>query len=219
MCVASGMPFVDLAQGPVNCANSAGRVRSISSRIWHGQHAPGPRVSALAKAAAARVLGLVGRVQSLGAFEDIEIERDLRDGLPELLASFARPRLEWYGCRGAFFHNDAHYDGVLFGIWSILGPARDVVFPRIDYRVSSTIGSMVVFDPFEPHGVLVAGALSYRADDYEGAEPSVFLGFEIALGNEVRDAFAIAPAQERGPTLSSRIAINPENGDFTSASA
>ena len=162
--------------------------------------------------------GPAGRVQSLGAFEDLEIERDLRDGLPELFASFARPRLEWYGCQGAFFHNDAHYDGVLFGIWSILGPARDVVFPRIDCRLSSAVGNMVVFDPFEPHGVLATDALSYRAEDYEDAAPSVFLGFEVALTNEVRDAFGIAVPQERGPTLSSRIAINPENGDFTSTS-
>ncbi|HUL63844.1 MAG TPA: hypothetical protein VLW55_04445 [Burkholderiaceae bacterium] len=160
-----------------------------------------------------------GRVESLGTFEDIEIERELRQGLPESLASFARSRLEWYGCRGAFFHNDAHYDGVLFGIWSILGPARDVVFPRLDCRLSSAVGSMAVFDPFEPHGVLDAAAVTYRAEDYEGAKPSVFLGFEITLSAEVREAFGIAPAHERGLTLSSRIAINPENGDFTAAGA
>lgn len=209
------MPFVNLARAPVNCVGNAGSARSIASQLWHGEHAPGSKVSALAEAAAARMRGPIGRVESLGAFEDIDVQHDLWQGLPELLTSFARSRLEWYGCRGAFFHNDAHYDGVLFGIWSIRGPARDVVFPRIDCRLSSAIGSMVVFDPFEPHGVLDAAALSYRAEDYESAQPNVFLGFEIALSAEVRQAFGIAPAQERSPTLSSRIAINPENGDFT----
>ena len=213
------MPFVDLARAPLNCAGSAGSARSIASRLWRGERAPRSKVSALAESAAARMRGQVGRVESLGAFEDIEVERDLRHGLPEVFASFLRSRLEWYGCRGAFFHNDAHYDGVLFGIWSILGPARVVVFPRVDCRLSSAVGEMAVFDPFEPHGVLDATALSYRAQDYEGARASVFLGFEIELSAEVRDAFGIASAQERSPTLSSRIAINPENGDFTAASA
>jgi len=213
------MPFVNLAQAPVNCAGSAGPLRSIASRLWLGHHAPASSVSTYALAAAARMRGPVGRVESLGAFEDIEIEHALHQGLPESLASCLRSRLEWYGCRGAFFHNDAHYDGVLFGIWSILGPARDVVFPRIDCRLSSAIGSMMIFDPFEPHGVLDAAALSYRAEHYEGATPSVFLGFEIELSAGVREAFGVAPAQERGPALSSRIAINPENGDFTAASA
>jgi hypothetical protein len=173
----------------------------------------------LGEAAAAGMRGPVGRVESLGGFEDTEVEHELRRGLPEIFVSFARSRLEWYACRGAFFHNDAHYDGVLFGIWSILGPARDIVFPRIGCRLSSAVGEMVVFDPFEPHGVLDAAALSYRAQDYEGTEPSVFLGFEIELSAQVRDAFGIAPARERVPTLSSRIAINPENGDFTAAGA
>jgi len=120
--------------------------------------------------------------------------------------------MEWYGCRGAFFHNDAHYDGVLFGVWSVAGPQRELVFPRLDRRLPARIGSIVVFDPFEPHAVLDTGAVRYCRDDYEAAQANLFLGFEIALTPKVRNAFGIEAAQANVPTLSSRIAINPETG-------
>jgi len=156
--------------------------------------------------------GPAGRVESLGAFEDPVLERELKGVLPEPLATAVKRRMEWYGCRGAFFHNDAHYDGVLFGVWSIAGPPRDLVFPRLDCRLPARIGSIVVFDPFEPHAVLDAGAERYCRGDYEGAQANLFLGFEIALTPEVRNAFGIEPAHAHVPTLSSRIAINPETG-------
>lgn len=127
--------------------------------------------------------------------------------------------MEWYGCRGAFFHNDAHYDSVLFGVWALSGPERDLVFPRIDCRLSAAVGKIVVFDPFEPHAVLAAGEARYRSEDYENGAPNLFLGFEVALTSEVRATFGIGPAHTNAPTLSSRVAINPETGSFTTAGA
>jgi len=158
-------------------------------------------------------------VESAGSFEDSAIYGILRRALPESFAAFTKLRFEWYGCRGAFFHNDAHYDGVLFGVWSVVGPPREVVFPRIKRRLSADVGAIVVFDPYEPHGLLDPGSDLYRARDYEGSQPSLFLGFEVTLSLQVRDAFGVGPARGRGSMLSSRIAINPETGDFATSIA
>ena len=78
----------------------------------------------------------------------------------------AAPTFEWYVCRGAFFHTDAHYANVLFGVWYIDGPPVDLVFPRIRRRVARAPGFIDVFDPFEVHGVLHPGVSEYRAADY-----------------------------------------------------
>jgi len=178
---------------------------------------PDAALIALARAAALRLNGPVGRVESAGVFEDAELQGELRRAIPASCAAFAKPRLEWYGCRGAFFHNDAHFDDVLFGVWSLVGPPRELVFPRVNRRLSACIGSIVVFDPCEPHGLLDAEAITYRAADYEVSEPNLFLGFEVALSVQVRETFGVTQASGQGPTLSSRVAINPETGDFTTS--
>ena len=210
------MPFVEIAHPHVDCAG-AGNARSLASRLWHAQSPPEAELAALARAAALRLNGPVGRVESGGTFESADIQRAVRRALLDSLADFMKPRMEWYGCRGAFFHNDAHFDDVLFGVWSLAGPPRELVFPRIKRRLSAGIGSIVVFDPYEPHGVLDAGATTYRAADYEASEPNLFLGFEVALSAQVREAFGVESASWRGPTLSSRVAINPETGELATS--
>jgi hypothetical protein len=167
---------------------------------------------AAAHAVPAKLAGATGRVESGGAFVDPAIELELRAALPAQWTRFARAQMEWYACRGAFFHNDAHYDGVLFGVWSVAGPPRQLTFPRIGCRLPASIGSIVVFDPFEPHAVLDAGAATYRREDYELATSNLFLGFEVELVPEVREAFGIGAVREGAATLSSRVAINPETG-------
>jgi hypothetical protein len=161
--------------------------------------------------------GRPGKVESAGAFTSEETIRELRAALPDSIASHVTPRLEWYGCRGAFFHNDAHFGRVLFGIWSLHGPDRDVVFPRIGHRFSTSGGTLIVFDPFEPHAVLDRGASTYRREDYERALPNLFLGFELELNPETHRLFGTGPAREGLPVLSSRIAINPETGALATA--
>jgi hypothetical protein len=62
--------------------------------------------------------------------------------------------------------------------------ARSVPFP-------ATTGSLVVFDPFEPHAILESTAIRYNPDDYQGTERNLFLGFEITLAPAVRTVFGI----------------------------
>ena len=213
------MPFFDSSARPANGASAGGTARSLASRLWYADSPAGSVLQDGARAALTRIQGPVGRVESAGDLEDEGVGVALRRALAQPFAVFTRPRMEWYGCRGAFFHNDAHYDGVLFGVWTLCGPDRDLVFPRIDCRISATVGTIVVFDPFEPHGVLAVGESRYCARDYQDSEPNLFLGFEIALTPEVRAMFGIGPAYEDAPTLSSRVAINPETGGFTTAGA
>jgi hypothetical protein len=211
------MPYLDCAQPFADCAGPNGLTRSLAARLWHADRAPSAGLRARTALARLGLTGAIGRVESAGPFEDAALERELKTALPDLIAAAVRTSMEWYGCRGAFFHNDAHYEGVLFGVWSIAGPARELVFPRIDRRLNAAVGSIVIFDPVEPHAVLDPQAARYRREDYETAEPNVFLGFEVALSPEVRDAFGIGPARGSSMPLSSRIAVNPETGALVRA--
>lgn len=152
-----------------------------------------------------------GRVVCGGAFELTEARAALAAALGPILAPGLRPTLEWYACRGAFFHNDAHYADVLFGAWCVAGPPREIVFPRLRLRAAAAPTDWVVFDPFEPHAVLDPGEWTYGRARYADAPPSVFAGFEIELNEATRAAFAIVP-EAQGIELSSRTRINAETG-------
>lgn len=208
------MPFVVLPAPPADCAGQTGPTRSIATRLWFGERSPGTPLRAAADEARARLAGPIGRVESGGRFEHAGIESELKAALPPAVAAATRSSMEWYGCAGAFFHNDAHYDGVLFGVWSIAGPVRELVFSRVGQRVSAAVGSLVIFDPYEPHAVLDAGATAYRREDYVGGQANLFLGFEVELSAATRDLFGIGPALGGRVALSSRVAINPETGSF-----
>jgi hypothetical protein len=153
-----------------------------------------------------------GRVVGLGRFEDRSVHAALAAALPMPLRQSLRARFEWYACRGAFFHNDAHYGNVLFGAWCAGGPRREIVFSRSGVRVPAGAGDWVVFDPFEPHAVLDTGAARYSREAYANADVSLFIGFELDLDEAVRRAFGIAPAAPCATVLASHVAVNAETG-------
>jgi hypothetical protein len=175
--------------------------------VAHGRADP-PAIEAPAQPALA-----VGRVQSAGTWTDAHVRTALADLLGTPLAAALRPAFEWYLCRGAFFHNDAHYDGVLFGVWCVCGPPADLVFPRARLRLDASPGCAAVFDPFEIHGVLAPGRLRYAAEDYDRAAPSVFIGFELTLDEAVARAFRVPPTAD-GRTVSSATRIDAVTGAF-----
>lgn len=213
------MTYVDCARLPANCQGPGEPPRAMASLLWHGNAVPPGAVVAAARAAASRMDDRPGKVQSSGGFEEPNFAALIRRILPSPLSEFLRTSTEWYGCRGAFFHNDAHYDGVLFGVWCVLGPPRDLVFPRVKARLPAVVGHLAVFDPFEPHAVLRPGAETYRSEDYETGEASVFLGFEVSLTPPVRAAFGIAEPHPGAATFSSRIAIHPATGSTATSGA
>jgi hypothetical protein len=188
-------------QAPPLLARSAGKMRPLARRFAQGQRPP--PLALAERAARLETDGAQGRVHSGGTFADEAAHAELADALGDLGGAL-RPRFEWYWCRGAFFHSDAHYADVLFGVWAVSGPPADVVFARSAQRVEVKPGTIVVFDPFEVHGVLARGAVRYEASDYRASDqPSIFAGFEIALdeaslerfgGVQVADAHIISSA-------------------------
>jgi len=198
---------VPLAGAPAICRCAGAGDRGSAARLLIGTLPPPlvPLPDAIAVVAP-------GRVHGLGGFADARIHATLAAALPAALRNSLRSEFEWYACRGAFFHNDAHFGGVLFGAWCLAGPPREIVFARANARCPAGPGDWVAFDPFEPHAVLESGASRYRRDRYEGAPISLFLGFELELDEPVRQAFAIGPAPTAGAVLASSVAINAETG-------
>lgn len=208
------MHFVSHAGAPLSCLEAAGTTRSIADKLAFGHCAADSALQTRA-----RDLGdptsIAGRVYSGGAWRDGAAHAQLAAVLGETLGSALRADFEWYCCRAAFFHNDAHYEGRLFGTWCIAGPALELVFPRAAVRLPGAPDAVTVFDPFEVHGILAPGAQYFYATDYEEIEPSLMLGFELDLTPQVAMAFGIKPGAA-GRVISSRTRIDASSGAFES---
>jgi hypothetical protein len=202
--------YTDLDAPPL-LAQSGSVLRPVARRVFQSFRAP---PSDLAQRA---TLGFgsapeVGRVHSAGTWSDSSVHQDISTALDPELAGALRPRFEWYLCRGAFFHTDAHFADVLFGVWYVAGPPAEIVFPRAGLRIAVVPGTLVVFDPFEVHGVLRPGTAVYRADDYLDAETSVFVGFEVDLMDPVREHFGMSGGPADGRVVSSSTRVSASIG-------
>jgi hypothetical protein len=206
--------FVESRIEPVRCEPESGDEppRSSARRIWHRHITPQPWLAQAAAIFSCGVAAAPGRVHEGDGAPPAETLEAVAQLMPPAWRSALAPRLQWYACRGAFFHHDAHFSRVLFGAWCVGGPPREIVYPRLSLRLAAQPGDVVVFDPFEPHGVLDPGETTYRRERYLDAEPSVFVGFELALGAPIEQDFSIGSAPSGGPRLSSRTPINAETG-------
>lgn len=194
--------------------SAAGIARSIARAIAVGDRTPDAVLSARAHDIAGGDCA-IGKVHARGMWQESVVQTQLAEALGGALAPALRADFEWYYCRGAFFHNDAHYDARLFGVWYVFGPPVELVFPRATVRLGVGPGSIVVFDPFEVHGVLAPGRSSYAATDYQSADASVFLGFELDITPVIADAFDIHDGLD-GPVISSRTRISAASGAIES---
>ncbi len=207
------MQFIAHTASTLSCFDASGSTRSIASKIAFNCCLPDDSLEA--RANEERHAADAGRVYSSGVWRDAGAQRRLVDALGPALAGGLHDDFEWYRCRGAFFHNDAHYDNRLFGVWCISGPPADLVFPRASLRIDITPGNIAVFDPFEVHGILLRDATHFSATDYEAVAATVLLGFELDLTAEIAAAFGIA-AGINGPMISSRTRISAATGAFDS---
>ena len=191
---------------------AAGFARSLALRAFSAVcPVPGSLVHEAAQLAK-RVPSQPGRVHQMGPFFDKLAHGSLSDCLPQELAAAMRGQFEWYGCRAAGFHTDAHYDAVLFGAWCLAGPDRELVFGRCGKRLPCGVGSLVIFDPFEPHAVLDPGQARYERDRYLDAPASLLLAFELDLLPAVRRQFGIGDAVAGCRAVSSATPVNAETG-------
>lgn len=206
------MEFLTIDAPPL-LAGSAPSLRPVARRLAHAYGSPSAQLAR--RASAVEVADpLVGRVQSGGTWSDAAVNTRIAELLGTPLRHALRQGFEWYVCRGAFFHTDAHYASVLFGVWYIVGPPVDLVFPRIGRRVAARPGSLTIFDPFEVHGVLTPGAIEYRAADYVDCAPSVFVGFELDLDEAVASSFDIAAHAGDARLISSATRVVAATGAF-----
>jgi hypothetical protein len=84
-------------------------------------------------------------------------------------------------CRAAPYHNDiAGFGDSLFCIvWAEEAAGLELVFPELEHRVNLALGTIVVFDPGQPHGVLKAGLKHYRAQDYRNLPAQSFISLDF----------------------------------------
>ena len=190
--------------------SAAGIARSIARAIAFGECTPDAALFTHAQSIGGGD-SAVGKVHAAGTWHAPAVHAQLAAALGTPLGSALKADFEWYYCRGAFFHNDAHYDARLFGVWYIAGPPIELVFPRAAVRVAAAPGTIVVFDPFEIHGVLASGCSIYAATDYQGAGASVFLGFELGITPAIAEAFGIR-SDVSGHMISSRTRISAASG-------
>ncbi len=194
--------------------SATGNARSIARTIAAGRCVPDEALRARAREIAGRTGG-IGKVHAGGTWREPGVHAQLAEALGARLGPALRADFEWYYCRGAFFHNDAHYDARLFGVWYVEGPPIELVFPRAALRLAVAPGSIVVFDPFEVHGALAPGCSTYAASDYQSGETSVFLGFELDITSAIADAFDIHDGAS-GHVISSRTRIDATSGAIES---
>jgi hypothetical protein len=84
-------------------------------------------------------------------------------------------------CRAVGFHQDiACYGDKLFAIvWLGEQPGLDLFFPHINVRVPLNMGTVVIFDSGQPHGVLGREFIYYNEEAHSGVQVNNFLSFEF----------------------------------------
>lgn len=206
------MQYMALDASPLLAASASG-LRPLARHVAQAFRTPSPQLVARALAVGNERFE-IGRVHSGGAWTDDGLHLEIGSGLDPELRQALRTRFEWYICRGAFFHTDAHYSDVLFGVWYLSGPPVDIVFGRAGLRISADPGTLAVFDPFEVHGVLRRDAAAYCADDYVNAEASVFAGFEVDMVAPVRERFGISGLPADARVVSTATRVSATTGHF-----
>ncbi len=206
------MQYMALDASPLLAASTSG-LRPLARHVAQAFRTPSPQLVARALAVSNERCE-IGRVHSGGDWSDTEVHQEIAAALDPVPRQALRTRFEWYLCRGAFFHTDAHYSGVLFGVWYLSGPPVDIVFGRAGLRISADPGTLAVFDPFEVHGVLRRDAAAYHADDYVNAETCVFAGFEVELLEPVREHFGIGGLPADARVVSSATRVSATTGQF-----
>jgi len=78
------------------------------------------------------------------------------------------------------YHHDMPWSSCVFGAWCVDGPERVLHFPLMNIFIPFKPGTMVLFDPAQPHALLRPGQTHYSAadaSDPKGAERISFVSF------------------------------------------
>jgi hypothetical protein len=79
------------------------------------------------------------------------------------------------------FHHDiyAFHDSLFCVIWLEKSRGLELVFPQLKQRVPLHLGTVVVFDAAQPHGVLFAGDETFDLPKYAELPPQAFLSIDF----------------------------------------
>lgn len=103
-------------------------------------------------------------------------------GLPELLTSCD---VALMACRGATYHHDgAHYGGAAFcNLFLSEDRGLDLHFPSTGHRIPLVLGTVVMFDTGQPHGVIARRSSGFDAADFPPEDDctQVFLTWELPI--------------------------------------
>lgn len=100
-------------------------------------------------------------------------------------------------CRGARYHHDgAQYGGMAFcNLFLSEDQGLDVHFPVSGHRIPLTRGTVLLFDPAQPHAVIDRSASGFQATDFPATQDrtQVFLTWELPIENaQLGQALALA---------------------------
>lgn len=169
-----------------------GDYRTLSSEILIGQ-VPVPEAQQAvsrcwAKALAGKTM-MVGAVDPVpfSVLRDAPVEPVLlhtlldwmrEQGLPDLTERFSVSPL---GCRAVPFHQDlqAFGDSLFCVVWLSAESRLELVFPALETRVPLQLGTVVVFDSGQPHGVVRQGEYLYVADAYPDLPVQTFISLDF----------------------------------------
>jgi len=103
-------------------------------------------------------------------------------GLPEMLAT---SDVALMACRGARYHHDgALYGGAAFcNLFLSEDQGLDVHFPATGRRIPLARGTVMLFDPGQPHGVIARSGAGFQLADFASGQDctQMFLTWELPI--------------------------------------
>jgi hypothetical protein len=119
------------------------------------------------------------------------------------------------------FHNDmVSYSERIFCVtWLSEDLQLDLVFPQINVQVPLTLGSTVLFDPCQPHGVIRRGSVGHLECEFVGAPRNACFSFDIPINAPgLVDLMEIRCFDERVIWSGIKIYPNDEVGEIDASS-
>jgi hypothetical protein len=173
-------------------AGADGQYRTLSDKVLSGKLAMPDGQAAVSQAWKESLEGVVGRVGDVSNLGTEAVRANPMDeatlasvytwlqeqGLPDLSGPSS---VSVFGCRAAPFHHDmwAFGDSLFCVVWTSEDAGLELVFPQMGRRVPLEMGTVIVFDSGQPHGVLWKGKKHYVAKSYEQLPVQTFISVDF----------------------------------------
>lgn len=126
------------------------------------------------------------------------------------------------GTQGANFHLDigcTSWHKKLFTVYALEDSDCELLFPNIGVRVPLDAGTLVVFDPAQPHGVVRKGGISLKKSLFSTEHQQTFIGVNIPLDAHTWSTLGVqtdlSPSQERDLHDAFAVTVGAVSGRLT----